>query len=118
MNRRTWSCLFGLVLLSVTLLSLLPHPPRLADTGWDKLNHGLAFSLLALLASMAWRETRASRWIGLALWLLAWGMLIEAAQALTPTRQAEWGDVLADGVGIGLGLILSLAFGAGNRSRQ
>jgi VanZ family protein len=38
--------------------------------------------------------------------LLAYGALIEVLQSFTPTRSAEWADLLADSAGIALGLLL------------
>lgn len=35
--------------------------------------------------------------------LLAYGGLIEVLQSFTPDRMAEWGDLLADGVGLLIG---------------
>ncbi len=37
--------------------------------------------------------------------LLAYGGFIEVAQSFAPPRQADWADLLADGVGIALGLL-------------
>jgi len=38
--------------------------------------------------------------------LLAYGAVIEVLQSLTPTRSAEWLDLLADAVGILLARVL------------
>ncbi len=42
--------------------------------------------------------------------LLAYGAAIEVLQSFTPNRQAEWGDLLADGLGIALGALLGTAW--------
>ena len=83
-------------------LALTPVPPSVIDTGWDKLNHVLAFSALAFSAQMAWRPMRRGRW-WLLIGLLAFGGLIEVLQLGVPGRLAEWADLLADGAGIGIG---------------
>jgi VanZ family protein len=90
----------------VTVLCLMPQPPRLS-TGWDKSNHALAFAALAFTAVWALWPRRA--WWVLAAALLAYGGAIEIAQSLLPPRTAEWGDLLADGVGIALGLAAARA---------
>lgn len=92
--------LFIATAVIVTYLALTPTPPKAADLGWDKLNHLSAFTALMLLAGQAWPRHR--RRAGLA--LLAHGGLIEILQTQVPGRSAEWGDLLADGVGIVLGL--------------
>ncbi|HSW19464.1 MAG TPA: VanZ family protein [Ramlibacter sp.] len=69
------------------------------STGWDKVNHALAFAVLAIQGCLCWRAHAPRVLSG----LLAYGALIEALQSLTPARSAEWLDLLADMVGLGLG---------------
>lgn len=99
-----WRALLALLLCAVTWLALVPAPPPQLGTHWDKLNHLLAFSTLALVAAMAF--TRA--WWRIAAGLLAYGGLIEGLQAFAPPRAAEPADLLADGLGIAIGLLLAL----------
>lgn len=82
---------------------LVPQPPSAADTGWDKLNHVLAFAgpMFAGLAARG-RPTRAEA-LGLGLALLAWGGALELLQGLMPPRSAEWADWFADAVGVAVG---------------
>lgn len=96
--------LFWLALIAITLLALSPRPPAVADLGWDKLNHLAAFALLGLLARLAWPAQRLARWL---LGLLVYGGLLEIAQGLTPNRQAEWADLLADALGLLVALALA-----------
>jgi VanZ family protein len=89
--------------LLVTALMLWPRPPPAIDTGWDKLNHvlafaGPAFAGLAALPRRAWATVAAG---GAA--LLAWGALLEGAQALVPPRSPSLADLLADALGLLLG---------------
>jgi VanZ family protein len=88
--------------LVIGVLALTPHPPPTLDTGWDKLNHVLAFAALAFCAQHAAQGSRwpAPAWQG---GLLAYGVLIEIAQTRVPGRHGEWPDLLADAVGIVLG---------------
>jgi VanZ family protein len=107
--------LFWLALIAITLLALSPRPPAVADLGWDKLNHLAAFALLGLLARLAWPAQSLVRWL---LSLLVYGGLLEIAQGLTPNRQAEWGDLLADALGLLLALGLSLGWERWQQARR
>lgn len=88
---------------AVSVLMLVPQPPSALDTGWDKLNHLLAFAA-PTFAGMAARGRRGSARAP-ALWaaLLAWGGALELLQAMAPPRRADALDWLADGAGILLG---------------
>jgi VanZ family protein len=102
LSTRAWRAALLLLLCGIAWLALSPAPPPQADLGWDKTNHLAAFATLAAVAVLGrcgafWR-------IGSA--LLAYGGLIEVLQSFTPTRMAEWPDLLADGMGIALGLLL------------
>jgi len=103
--RSAWWTLFWLQVAAVTLLMLLPQPPAAADTGWDKLNHVLAFAgpCFAGLAARAGRGWRSA--LAITLGLLLWGAALEGLQGLLPPRSAEWLDLLADAVGIGVGVL-------------
>lgn len=94
-----WTLAFGACALAVLTLSLMPAPPPALGTGWDKSNHLLAFATLTWLALHAFPQRLRSLLLG----LLAYGALIEILQSFTPTRSAEWLDLLADCVGILLG---------------
>lgn len=113
--RRWWWRLLALLLVVIAWLAFTPAPPDTLDTGWDKVNHALAFAALAWVAELAAWPRRGHRW-RIALGLLAWGVLIELVQGQLPTRSAEWGDVLADGVGIAIGLLLALPCLRGERA--
>lgn len=84
---------------AVMLLSLMPTAVQLPSTGWDKSNHFLAFVVLGWLGMRAFP----GRTVAVLLGLLGYGGLIEVLQSLTPSRFAEWGDLLADGLGLLLG---------------
>ena len=97
-----WILAFLACALAVLVLALMPSPPETITTGWDKSNHLLAFSVLTGLGYKAFPRKLALVMVG----LLAYGGLIEILQSLTPTRSAEWLDLLADGIGILLGWAL------------
>lgn len=103
-HRLVWRALLALLLGAITWLALSPAPPDTLSTGWDKANHLLAFAALAFSAVWAlWRQPR--QWLWLVLALLGYGVFIEIAQSFLPPREADWHDVVADGVGIALGLL-------------
>jgi hypothetical protein len=81
-------------------------PPGGAGLGLalsDKQIHALAFCLLVLPMSLA--RPASIRW--LAPVALGYGAAIELIQPLVG-RSAEWGDLLADGIGIALGIVPGL----------
>lgn len=94
-----WRLALAGALAVVTALSLLPLGPEVPSTGWDKSNHLLAFALLAVLACQAWPNRIPAALAA----LLVYGGLIEVLQSLTGYRFAEWGDLLADALGLLLG---------------
>lgn len=92
--------LFWLCALAVMVLSLLPPSTPLPTTGWDKTNHLLAFSVLAVLGLRAWPARRWRVLVG----LVVYGALIEVLQGMSGDREPSWLDLLADTIGIALGL--------------
>ena len=97
--RNYWLLAFWTALLAVLTLSLLPSPPDLPDTGWDKTNHFLAFAILYLLGHRAYAKPR-HQFFG----LMLYGGLIELLQSFTAYRYAEWEDIAADVAGLIVGL--------------
>lgn len=115
--RRGWQALLVLLMGVIGWLAFSPAPPPVADTGWDKANHLLAFATLAVVASLAtWPWPGRAGWVTAG--LLAYGVFIELVQAQLPRRSAEGADLLADGVGIVLGLAVVSAAAALARVRS
>ena len=114
---RLWRALLVLLMAAVLVLALMPSPPPSIDTGWDKLNHVLAFSTLAVAGRFSFPGARTPVWLLIG-GLLAFGVLIELLQMLVPTRSAEVADVLADGVGIAVGLVVHWGRAAMARARR
>jgi VanZ family protein len=108
MNSSRWlpTALYFAVIL---LLSSIPPSSIPSDDfpGLDKIVHVLIYAIFGLcLARLRWHFLRA--------WLLGASLaaLDEAYQHFVSGRTAEFGDWLADGVGLALGLALATAFAA------
>ncbi len=94
-----WLCAFFACALAVLVLALMPAPPVIVTTGWDKSNHLLAFTVMTWLGCKAFPHRMAYVMLG----LLAYGSLIEMLQSFTPNRSAEWLDLFCDCLGILVG---------------
>lgn len=94
-----WPWAFFACALAVLVLALMPAPPVMATTGWDKSNHLLAFAVMTWLGCKAFPH----RMVYVILGLLAYGALIEILQSFTPNRSAEWLDLFSDCFGILVG---------------
>jgi len=103
---RSWRVLLVLLIVAVGYLALTPHAPKGIDAGWDKCNHILAFTALALSACLGHPASRRTRLL-LLYGLLVYGGSIELMQLSVPGRSAEWGDLLADSIGIACGAVIA-----------
>ena len=96
-----WYGLGVLLLLAVAALSLMP----VTDTGVnDKLSHLVTYFMLAGWFSML--AGKRSVLVATFAAVVAYGGLIELLQAMTPHRQAEWADLLANSLGAAIGIWL------------
>jgi len=93
--------------------SLGPRPP---NHGSDRELHAVAYLVdtLAILLAVVWRPggepRRFDAWaLPAALGMLVLGGLIEVAQGGFADRDAQFGDWIADAIGIGLALLLFAA---------
>jgi VanZ family protein len=103
---RAWFCLGLLIAGIVTFYSLLPaeHVPQLGVS--DKIEHAVAYALLAF-----WFASVVARWdyVFMMLALVALGGGVEIVQGLMKMgREADIRDFLADCLGAGIGLLLAL----------
>lgn len=115
---RIWRALLVLLLVVVSYLALTPKPLDGYESGLDKLGHFMAFAALAFSAYLSFPSSRGMR-TALLLGLLAYGALIEVLQLLVPGRSAEWGDWLADGIGMVFGTgLAACVFRFGQRPRK
>jgi VanZ family protein len=113
MTPARWRAVLFVLMLAGVLFAIRPLTSRLnPETLFlhsDKIAHVLYFALLWLLAR---RAGFASGWL-LALVLLAYGVSIEVAQHLAPTkRSASLIDIAADSLGIAVGWWLAQRFPA------
>ena len=99
--RATVLSAFWVCLAAVLYLALSPTAP-VSPSGWDKVNHVFAFSVLGVLGLTAWP----GRHWRVAACLVAYGCAIELLQVLTATRQADWQDVVADVAGLCLAAVV------------
>lgn len=100
-HSRLWQGLLALTVLAILYLATAGSPRELPSTGLDKINHLLAFAVLAVQWRLAFPRMRL---VGVILGLLGYGVLIELIQLPLPHRSAEGADVLADALGVALGL--------------
>lgn len=109
-----WRWVLGALMVAAVAFAVRPLAPGQGPENWfpyaDKLHHLWFFALLWWLG----RRAGIAATPGWALALLAFGVAIEGAQALTPTREVSLLDVAADGAGIAVGWLASL----GRASRQ
>ena len=112
--RRQWIAVNALLIAVVTALTVVPAflMPRQVTglPGVDKWLHALTFAILALW--FTGQYARRSYWL-IAIGLAGYGALIEIGQSLIPYRSAEWGDLVADIVGIAAGLVIALLISGG-----
>ena len=93
---------WGLVVIgSIWILSLIPHPPSLGIESEDKAQHFIAYGTL-----MWWwcgLVHRLSRRAMLALACTLMGIAIEFVQGWTGWRHFDVNDMIANGIGVAIG---------------
>jgi len=94
---------------------LVPQPPPSLDTGWDKLNHLLAFTAPTMAGLAALRRDTMPRRMALCAALLMWGGMLELLQGWLPPRTTDPADWLADALGVLLGVAIHAALAARQR---
>lgn len=93
------AAILGMLVVTLSPMSGLPS----TSTGWDKADHALGWMGLTLLGLAAWPKRGALLAVG----LVAFGGLVEVLQGFTGYRSAEWGDLLADALGVGAALVIT-----------
>lgn len=97
-----WS-LFAVGLLWTAWSSLVPVSSLPSITVWDKAAHAVNYGVLTFL--LAYALARQRPW-GAAGWVVAYGIVIEFAQALSGYRTGDWHDALANGIGAGCAAVV------------
>lgn len=89
----------------VFALSLMPDTGG-PGYGWDKAHHFIAYALMAFFFMRAVNPLRpfAFTALGVFVAVLSFGIAVELFQSLTPTRQADAFDVLANAIGALVGI--------------
>lgn len=88
----------AIALTAITFLVTTSRQFPIISTVSDKLNHLLAFFVLAILADRSFPGK--TFWLMKALPLLAYGVLIECIQYFIPCREFSLLDVSVDGAGL------------------
>ena len=92
--RRTLLFLFWAALIFAFVMAVLPQPPRLPGDPSDKIQHIIAFAVLAALAAAAYPRTAVLRILA---GLSAFGALIEIVQSIPALhRDGDVVDWIAD----------------------
>lgn len=106
-RQKFWLLLWCVAVLAVIVVCLIPPPPLALPQNSDKVEHFLAYFLLAGSAVQLFATRRAL--CRVAAGLVAMGIGIEWAQAtLTTTRMADPMDVLANVTGVIAGMAIAL----------
>jgi VanZ family protein len=112
--RFAWT-ITALIVAGVGILSITPHPEKVAPVAiWDKYGHVLAYAALSLAVHRALAASYGLRgWLVLASVGLsvAYGVALEIVQYFVPPRQAEIADALANTIGAGIGSALAVVLG-------
>ena len=106
MIRKFAKIAFFIGLITVIALSLLPHETTPEIGMWDKLNHALAYGVLAVLGGFGLEGWRSLLMVSIGLVVLGAGL--ELAQSVIPDRTGSTYDVLANFVGVAIGSVATV----------
>lgn len=98
---KRWTELSLLVLAVISISSLIPLSQLPLIPGSDKTHHVIAYAGLALPIALRGHQI----WFGLLCAALVWSGVIELIQPHL-NRYGEWGDLLANGLGLVLGTLV------------
>ncbi len=93
---------FWLGVAGLTVASVLPADAMPRLDLWDKLQHVLSYAAVAALGGAGYLATRSRLFV--ALGLIALGALLEVAQIYVPGRMGEFGDGVANAIGVVAGI--------------
>jgi VanZ family protein len=101
---RWWARLGWLLIAIVMTLSLVRFSPPIPVESGDKYQHALAYAILMFWWGMLQPRRR---WLW-ALALPALGVGLEFVQSFMPLRHMDWGDAMANALGVAIALVLLL----------
>ena len=96
-----------LTLLIVSYLAFAPNEYTVEISTWDKLNHFVAFLVLAILLDLSYPKTPFHNWKFGSLYI--YGVVIELVQWFLPTRDFSVWDIVADTCGLTIYWLLSVS---------
>ena len=98
-----WQTIAWLGVVAIIILTLMPKPPSVPGfLGWDKGQHVIAYACLMWWFRQAF--ARRNRWVIL---LITLGVMLEFIQGWTDYRYFEYGDMVANILGVSCGVILA-----------
>lgn len=104
---RFWLALWWLAIAVTITVCLIPPPPLALPPNSDKVEHFLAYFVLAGAAVQIYRTRAGLLWAGVG--LVGLGIGIEFLQgALTDNRMADPTDALANSIGVVAGMAIAL----------
>ncbi len=89
--------------MAVIALSLLPQESLPETDTWDKLNHALAYGVLAVLGGFGFKGWRSLLMVAIGLVVLGAGL--ELAQSVISYRDGSITDALANFIGVAIGSV-------------
>lgn len=105
--RKFWLLLAWICLCAIFILSLIsiPKVATFKVANIDKVEHLISYAVLMFLFSQCYLQTKTRFLYALA--FIGMGVLLEVLQGLTPTRQFEYADMIANSSGVAVGWMLS-----------
>ncbi len=100
----------------ITAASVLPKDALPQVDVWDKFQHLLSYAAVAALGGAGFGATRTRLLLGLG--LITLGALLEVAQIYVPGRFGEFGDGVANAIGVVAGLAAASLFMGRVRGRR
>lgn len=94
--------MFFVCLASIEFLATTTMKIEIVESVWDKANHFIAFFVLYILLSFAYKNLSLFMKV---LILLGFGIQIEIVQSFIDGRSASFLDIVADSIGITIGII-------------